>query len=81
MSNPNCLTKLIVNCPCCVLPVAVVIMILVSLVVFSQGWLLPNDQNSRDFYVWGSDVINDYDKSVLIKEYLSTQSEEDITPL
>ena len=56
-------------------------MILVSLVVFSQGWLLPNDQNSRDFYVWGSEVVNDYDKSVLIKEYLSTQSEEDITPL
>jgi hypothetical protein len=32
-----------VNCPFCVLGVALVVMILIGAFVFQQGWLLPNN--------------------------------------
>ena len=43
LSQPTCLTKLMVNCPCCVLVVALVTMVLIGVFVFQQGWLLPNN--------------------------------------
>lgn len=34
LSNPNCLTRLMVNCPCCLMLSSLVVMILVALFVF-----------------------------------------------
>ena len=82
MSNPICLTNVMVNCPICLLIFAFLTMFLIAMGVFMQDWLLPNDQSNRDFLVWGSEVVNEFDKAQLISDYLNTQTADDtITPL
>ena len=58
LSNPNCFTKWIVNCPVCLLAGAIVFMIIIAVIVMSQGWVLPDEQKDREFLVWGDDIVN-----------------------
>ena len=43
LSQPNCLTKIIVNCPFCLLAVSILVMFFISVFVQRRGWILPND--------------------------------------
>ena len=70
LSKPFCLTNIMVNQPVCCICFALLIMVAISGITFLYDWVLPNDSNQRDFLVWGSDVVNDFDKKLLITEYL-----------
>lgn len=80
LSEPNCLTKLFVNKPCCVILVGFLIMFLITGVVGAAGWLLPNDPLDRDYMVWDDKFVNDFDKSILAKRELLI-SGDDVAPL
>ena len=41
MSEPSCLTNIMVNAPCCLLGLAFILMFTITLVVANFGWLLP----------------------------------------
>ena len=57
-------------------------MFIITLVVANFGWLFPQDPSNRDFLVWGADVVNEYDKAVLIENYLqSASSDTEVVPL
>ena len=43
LSNPICLTNVMINCPGCLLIFAFVVLILISFGVFAQDWILPNE--------------------------------------
>jgi len=66
LSTPISLTNMMVNKPICLVILALLVLGTITFVVLSLGWFLPNDQNSRDFLVWGSTTVNEYDKAALI---------------
>ena len=68
MSTPISCTNLMVNHPLCLVLVIFFLLIIISLATISFGWMLPNDPNNRDFFVWGSEEVNQYDKSLLISK-------------
>lgn len=68
MSEPSSLTNIMVNAPVCLLTIAIIIMVLITSFVANLGWVLPGDTSSRDFLVWGAEVVNQYDKAVLVSE-------------
>lgn len=65
LSEPNCLTSFMVKRPCCMISVSFLVMVVISVFVFNMGWLMPNNQNDRDYLVWGDKYVNDSDKSKL----------------
>lgn len=63
MSEPNRLTRLMVDKACCCIISAFVILIAISIIVAMLGWLTPSVPNNRDYLVWGDQYVNNFDKS------------------
>ena len=70
MSQPSSVTNLMVNHPICVLVLFFFIAGVITISVVTFEWIFPNDPTERDFLVWGSEQVNQYDKSLLISEAL-----------
>lgn len=68
MSEPFFLTNLIVYAPvyfsCCIYSA----LFFVAIIIIANGWLEPNILTQRDYFVWGTEVVNGYDKLVLIEQ-------------
>ena len=78
LSEPIFLTNAMVNCPVILIVIAFGFMLLISVVVISFDWLMPQSPSNRDFLVWGDPVVNEYDMGVLIKSYLKSQTAIDM---
>ena len=81
LSEPNCLTRLMVRMPCCVIIVSFILMISVSAVVYLAGWLIPNNPADRDYMVWDDKYVNDWDKTKLAAEELIIKDDSEVTEL
>ena len=81
LSEPNCLTRLMVNRPCLLISISYILMIGVSAFVFYMGWLMPNNPNDRDYLVWGDKYVTDHDMSKLVRQELVIADSDDQSPL
>ena len=80
MSEPNRLTKFMVDKSCCFFFSALALLLLISVVVAVLGWLNPSPPNNRDYLVWGDPYVTNLDKSILAKrELLLSQTNEKVT--
>lgn len=77
MSEPNRLTRLMVDRACCCISSAVVLLIVISGLVAALGWLTPSDPNNRDYLVWGDKYVTNFDKSMLAMRELRVSSTDE----
>lgn len=70
LSRPNCLTNLMVKYPCTIIIVGFLVLFIISAITVRQKWMMPSDLNFRDFQVWGSETLNQFDKSTLLSDEL-----------
>ena len=81
LSDPICLTNVMVRRPCLVMAIGYGIMLAISVFVLYMGWLMPNELNDREYLIWGNEYVNDRDKTMLVKDAILTDSDEDVIPL
>ena len=76
LSSPIPLTNLFVNRPCCVILFGFAIMFAITVVAGYFGWLLPNDPNERDYFVWDDKYVKEFDKSQLARRELMISGDQ-----
>jgi len=81
LSEPIPLTNIMVNRPLCMVLVAFTTMIVISGFVAYMGWLQPDEMHDRDYFVWGDEYVNNYDKSRLAQSELNYAATEEVVPL
>ena len=74
LSTPMALTDFMLKRPCCTVCVGYMIMLAVSIFVYVMGWVIPQNPNDRDYMVWGDPYMNNWDKTLLVKEALLTDT-------
>lgn len=77
MSEPNRLTRFMVDRACCFLLSAVFLLLLMAIAVALLGMLNPSDPNTRDYLVWGDKYVTNFDKTQLALTELSLTSTND----
>ena len=82
LSTPIPLTNLMVNRPCCMILVGLVIMFLISFLTFYLDYLTATKISDRDYMVWGDPYVTNFDKSIGVsRELLLQTNEEGLAPL
>ena len=75
MSEPSWLTRTMVDKPVCLGCSLFILLIFVAVIAVIFEWMLPGTPTNRDFFVWGSEAVNDYDKTVLIASELQQEGD------
>lgn len=70
LSEPTMVTNIMVNSPVCLSCTIFGVLIFFAFLAVAFEWLLPMNPSRRDFFVWGSDTVNAFDKTLLIKSEL-----------
>ena len=81
MSQPNCLTNVMVNRPCLVICLSFALMLLISVGVSYMGWMNPDNPTDRDYMVWGDPHVTNFDKSTAATRELVVVKEGEVAPL
>lgn len=75
MSEPSFVTNLMVDSPRFVICSVFTVLIFCTVLTYAFDWLLPMKLSARDYLVWGSSPVNDFDKTLLIKSEIAKQGE------
>lgn len=81
LSEPIPLTNLMVRRPCCFLSTGFAILLVISAFAAVMGWLIPQDPYERDYFVWGDEYVNAYDKTLLASRELLATVDGEVAPL
>lgn len=75
------LTKIIVKKTWLILTITIVFALLVSVLAFIFGGFKITEDNNRDYLVWSSQLVKDWDMLELAKEAVQTNYADGIQPL
>ena len=81
LSKPFWLSKLIVRFPIIILSSVFLFMIIMAVIVYVTGATTLTDSYYRDYLVWGSKLVNDYDLLVLTQKEVENNYSGGYQPL